>query len=215
MRFKIRFSIRTLLITCTLFAIGLGVWFARGRWLVAALIDNGNHKPSWHSILDYNGLDPATNHLRGQPKGVWRARDSKNSIVWVMTKHNTLTALSPDGKVQDLGGLICDGKPTPLWTGTTPDGRSGIVLVSKDSSPDAEDYLMFVTFDGHSRARLLVEIDTETFDASVSEFNGWPTVRLTRKGDATVGCFSFPECKLPTETAKINGAEFWKLIHFE
>ncbi len=220
MRFKIRFSIRTLLITLTLFAIGLfaiglGVWFARGRWLVAALVDNGNHKPSWHSILDYNELDPGTNHLRGQPKGVWRVTDSKNSIVWVMTKHNALTAISPDGKVQDLGGIVCNGKPTPLWMGTTPDCRSGIVLVSKDSSPDAENYLMFVTFDGRSRARLIVKIDTATFDANVSEFNGWPTVKLRRKDHASVGCFSFPECKLPTEPTKIDGSEFWKLIHFD
>jgi len=214
-RFKIRFSIRTLLITLTLFAIGLGVWFSRGRWLVAALVDNGNHKPSWHSILDYNGLDPGTNHLRGQPKGVWRVTDSKNSIVWVMTKHNALTAISPDGKVQDLGGIVCNGNPTPLWTGTTPDGRSGIVLVSKNSSPDAENYLMFVTFDGRSRARLIVEINTGKFDTNVSEQNGWPIVGLTTNDQATAGHFSFPECKSPTLTTKSAGANFLDLIYFD
>lgn len=215
MRFKIRFSIRTLLITLTLFAIGLGVWFARGRWLVAALLDNRNHKPSWHSILDYNGLDPETNHLRGQPKGVWRVTDSKNSIVWVMTKHNALTAISPDGAVQDLGGIVCNGNPSPLWTGKTPDGRSGIVLVSKDSSPDAENYLMFVTFDGRSRARLIVKINTGNFDTNVSEQNGWPMVRLTTNDQAIAEHFSFPECELPTVTTKSDGPNFWDLIYFD
>lgn len=215
MRFKIRFSIRTLLFTLTLFAIGLDVWFARGRCLVAALIDNGNHKPSWHSILDYNGLDSETNHLRGQPKGFWRVTDSKNSIVWVMTKHNGLTAITPDGAVQDLGGIICNGNPTPLWTGMNPDGRSGIVLVSKDSSPDAENYLMFVTFDGRSRARLNVKINTDMFDTNVSEFNGWATIRLTSKDHAIAGHFSFPECKLPTVTTKGDGPNFWELVHFD
>ena len=215
MRFKIRFSMRTLFITLTLFAIGLGVWYTRGRWLVAALIDNGNHKSSWHSILDYNGLDPETNHLRGQPKGVWRVTDSTNSIVWVMTRHNALTAISPDGAVQDLGGIICNGNPEPLWTGKTPDGRSGIVLASQDSSPNADNYLMFVTLDGHSRVRLIVEINTDAFDSNVSEVNGWPTVRLTHKDDAVTAHFSFPESKLPMATASSDGKKFWNLIHFD
>jgi hypothetical protein len=214
-RFKMRFSIRTLLVTLTLFAIGLGVWFARGRWLVSTLIDNGNHKPSWHSILRYNGLDPETNYLRGQPKGVWRVTDSKNSIVWVMTKHNSLTAISPDGVVKDLGGIVSPGNPTPLWTGKTPDGRSGIVLVSKDSSPDAENYLMFVTFDGRSRARLIVTINTWQFETNVSEKNGWPIVRLATNDQATAGHFSFPECKSPTLTTENAGANFWNLIYFD
>ena len=135
--------------------------------------------------------------------------------MWVLTKHNALTALSPDGAVQDLGGVICNGKPTPLWTGTTPDGRSGIVMVSRDSSPDAENYLMFATFDGRSRVRRIVKINTETFDSNVCEFDGWPMVRLTSKDEVTAGHFSFPECKLPTVTAKSNGAEIWELIHFD
>jgi hypothetical protein len=132
-----------------------------------------------------------------------------------MTKHNGLTAISPDGAVQDLGGIVCNGNPTPLWTGKTPDGRSGIVLVSKDSSPDAGNYLMFVTFDGRSRARLIVKINTGKFDTIVSEQNGWPMVRLTTNDQDIAGHFSFPECKLPTVTTKSDGPNFWDLIYFD
>jgi hypothetical protein len=214
MSFKLRFSTRTLLLMLTLVAIGIGVWLARGRWLVSSLIDNGNHKPSWHSLLDYNGLDPETSHLRGQPEGVWRVTDSRDSIVWVMTELKTLTAISPDGAVKDLGCVICSGKPTPLWTGTIPDGRSGIILVSKESSTDAENYLMFVDFEGRSRVRQIVEINTETFRADVTEFDGWPVVKLASKDDAITDHVSFPECTLPIVTTRSDVTAPWELIPF-
>jgi hypothetical protein len=205
-----RFSVRALLLLLTLIVIVVGLWSARGRWYASSLVSNRT-KAAWHTVLRYNSLDPKTAHLRGLPRGVWRTSNSTNAVIWVLTRDLALTAVSTSGTIHDMGGIVCNGMPFALWTGVTPNGRSGIVLASKDSAKGSENWVMFIAYDSSSQVRLLVKIDNDKFRTSVADVNGWPVVKLATEDGTASQEFTFPESKLELPRAAQKKAP-WRLV---
>ena len=114
----------------------------------------------------------------GRPQNVWW--DSENdprSTIWVRSG-DALVAVSPAGKILDRGGIVCRGGCRAIWNGKTPDGESGIVLISDPSSTGNERYLMFVSVASCSYVRLLVEISRQDYQDEFTLVKGWPSVRL-------------------------------------
>lgn len=206
---KLRFSMRQALVLLTLAVVVFGLWSQRGRWLAWSLQRNSDKVPAWKALLAHNDLEAS--HLRAKPRKVWwDDSPGTGAPIWVLAG-DTLTAVSSAGKILDHGGIMCRGKPRALWTGTTPDGQHGIVMISDAKHAERKHYLMFVSTTSHSYVRLLVQINIRDYRSKFSLDDGWPCVELCN-GDSTYReRFTTKPTARSAKQSKGTGQAYWNV----
>ncbi len=125
-------------------------------------------------------------------RGRWSTLLSKLRIGAAGIFNDRVDHLHRTVQSKTWGGIVCNGKPTCLWSGITPNGQSGIVLATTESSRDVENYLIFVVFASKPTVSLLVTTANDKVDASLSLIEGWPIVKLSSKNGDVSEQFGFP-----------------------
>ena len=194
----LQFSLRTLMLVVTVFAIGVGLWTLRDRWWKYRLTSGADPQTAWSHLLDLSGIE--SRNSEEQPLNIWPQDGDGDGWVWV--RHgDTLRCVTPRGKVLGAGGIFVEGtNPKVVWNGMLPNNRPGIAIYTSEVG---NSYLLFVSVIHNPVVPLMVEVDDPGVTAALVGQESSPEIEL-KSPDGSISEIFFLEHCLRTA----NGWEY-------